>query len=125
MNIPENYLFTEEHEYCKIEGETAIIGISEYAQEQLGDITYIELPQKGDTFSKGDSVCVIEAVKAASDLYSPVSGEVTDVNNALEDNPEKVNEDPYGEGWIIKLKLSDPSEADALMNSDDYKNHVE
>lgn len=98
MEIPANLLFTEDHEYCRIEGDTAVIGVSHYAQEQLGDITYIELPQEGDSFSKGDSLGVIEAVKAASDIYSPISGEVIEVNTKLEDNPELVNQDCYGDG---------------------------
>lgn len=125
MEIPANLLFTEDHEYCRIEGDTAVIGVSHYAQEQLGDITYIELPQEGDSFSKGDSLGVIEAVKAASDIYSPISGEVIEVNTKLEDNPELVNQDCYGDGWIIKIKMSDLSQKDSLMNAEAYKSHIE
>ena len=99
--------------------------MSDYAQEQLGDITYIELPQAGDTVSKGDSLAVIEAVKAASDLYSPVSGEIVEVNSALEDNPELVNQDCFGQGWILKIKLSDESELSGLMDAEAYKKYVE
>jgi len=125
MEFPKDFLFTEDHEYAKIEGDIAVIGVSEYAQEQLGDITYIELPQPGDKFSKGDSIGVIEAVKAASDIYSPVSGEIVEVNSELDGNPELVNSDCYGKGWIVKIRLSDASELDALMNAEAYKSHVE
>jgi glycine cleavage system H protein len=125
MEFPKNFLFTEEHEYAKIENGIASIGISEYAQEQLGDITYIELPSVGTKIAKGDSLGVIEAVKAASDIYSPLSGEIVEINSELESNPELVNKDCYGKGWIVKLKISDESEAGALMNSDSYKAHVE
>ncbi|MBU4486963.1 MAG: glycine cleavage system protein GcvH [Candidatus Delongbacteria bacterium] len=125
MEFPKDLLFTDDHEYARINGDIAVIGVSEYAQEQLGDITYIEMPQVGDSVAKGDSLGVIEAVKAASDIYSPVSGEVIEVNSDLEDNPELVNQDCYGKGWIIKLKMSDKSEVSGLMNSDSYKAHVE
>jgi len=125
MDFPKDLLFTEDHEYARIVGGVATIGVSEYAQEQLGDITYLELPQAGDTISKGDSLGVIEAVKAASDIFSPVSGEVIEVNSDLESNPELVNQDCYGKGWIVKVKMSDSSEASSLMNADAYKAHVE
>ena len=125
MNFPQELLYTEDHEYCKIDGDIATIGVSEYAQEQLGDITYVELPEIGDTFSKGDTLGVIEAVKAASDIYSPVSGEVVEINENLEDNPELVNSECYEGGWIIKIKISDPSELDRLMKADAYKATIE
>ncbi|MFO7810259.1 MAG: glycine cleavage system protein GcvH [Candidatus Delongbacteria bacterium] len=125
MEFPENILYTEQHEYAKVEGGTAYIGISDYAQEQLGDITYIEMPEPGDKVSKGDSLAVIEAVKAASDLYSPLSGEILEVNSELEDNPELVNKDAYGKGWIVKIKLADESELSSLMDTEAYKKHVE
>ncbi|MDA3885596.1 MAG: glycine cleavage system protein GcvH [Candidatus Delongbacteria bacterium] len=120
MNFPQELLYTEDHEYCKVNDDVVTIGVTEYAQEQLGDITYVELPEVGDSFTKGDSLGVIEAVKAASDIYSPVSGEVVEINEKLEDNPELVNSECYEGGWIIKLKLSDPSELDGLMKADAY-----
>ena len=125
MDFPKDLLFTEDHEYARIVDGVATIGVSEYAQEQLGDITYLESPQAGDMISKGDSLGVIEAVKAASDIFSPVSGEVIEVNSDLESNPELVNKDCYGKGWIVKVKMSDSSEASSLMNADAYKAHVE
>lgn len=125
MEFPSGVLFTEQHEYAKVEDGVALIGISDYAQEQLGDITYIELPQVGDSVSKGASLAVIEAVKAASDLYAPVSGEIVEVNSALEDNPELVNQDCFGQGWIIKIKMSDEAELSDLMDAEAYKKYVE
>ena len=125
MDFPKDLLFTEDHEYARVVDGVATIGVSEYAQEQLGDITYLELPQVGDNFSKGDSLGVIEAVKAASDIYSPLSGEVVEVNTELESSPELVNKDCYGKGWIVKIKMSNSSETASLMNSVDYKAHVE
>ncbi len=125
MDFPKELLFTEDHEYARIVDGVATIGVSEYAQEQLGDITYLELPQVGDAIGKGDSLGVIEAVKAASDIYSPVSGEIIEVNSDLESNPELVNKDCYGKGWIVKVKMSDSSEVSSLMNADAYKAHVE
>lgn len=125
MDFPKDLLFTEDHEYARVEGDVVIIGVSEYAQEQLGDITYIEMPQVGDSFKKGDSLGVIEAVKAASDIYSPVSGEVIEVNNDLEDTPELVNQDCYGKGWIVKLKMTNKSELSEMLDTEAYKSHVE
>ncbi|MBN2789304.1 MAG: glycine cleavage system protein GcvH [Candidatus Delongbacteria bacterium] len=124
MNFPQGLLYTEDHEYCKVEGDVAVIGVTEYAQEQLGDITYVELPAVGDTFSKGDSIGVIEAVKAASDIYSPVSGEIVEINENLEDSPELVNSDCYEGGWIVKIKLSDTSELEGLLKADAYEEKI-
>lgn len=121
MNIPADLLFTKDHEYCKVDGDIVTIGISDYAQEQLGDITYIELPEVGDTLAKGESFGTVEAVKAASDTYMPISGEVVEINEELEDAPELVNSDCYGQGWILKIKISDKSELDAMMNAEAYK----
>jgi glycine cleavage system H protein len=125
MNFPKELLYTDDHEYCRVEGNVVVIGVTEYAQEQLGDITYVELPEIGDTFSKGDSLGVIEAVKAASDIYSPVSGEVVEINENLEDNPELVNSECYEGGWILKIKLSDTSELDGLMKPDAYETTID
>ena len=125
MNFPQELLYTDDHEYCKVDGDVVTIGVTEYAQEQLGDITYVELPEIGDSFSKGDTLGVIEAVKAASDIFSPVSGEVVEINENLEDNPELVNSECYEGGWIMKIKLSDSSELDGLMKADAYKATVE
>jgi glycine cleavage system H protein len=116
----EDVKYTEDHEWVKLSGETARVGISDYAQDQLGDIVFVELPGVGDTFEKGDEFGTLESVKAVSELYMPVGGEVTAINEALEDAPELVNNDPYGEGWMIEIKVSDPSETEALMDKDTY-----
>ena len=113
--------YTKDHEYIRVEGDTAVVGITEYAQEQLGDIVYVELPEVGRTVSKGDEAAVVESVKAASEIYAPASGEVVAVNNDLEGAPGAVNEDPGGKGWFLKLKLKDPSELDALMSEQQYQ----
>lgn len=125
MNIPEGYFFTKDHEFCKVEDDTAIIGLSDYAQQQLGDITYVEMPEVGDTFDKGDSFGTVEAVKAASDVFMPISGEVIEINEDLEDSPEMMNEDCYEKGWIIKIKIADKAELEDLMNTEAYKATIE
>ena len=107
MNIPEDLQYTKSHEWVRIEGETATIGITDHAQNELGDVVFVELPSEGDAFDAGESFGTVESVKAVSDLYAPVGGEVVEVNSALEDAPENINEDPYGEGWIVKLRTSD------------------
>jgi glycine cleavage system H protein len=106
LNIPEDLQYTESHEWVRIEGETATIGITDHAQDELGDVVFVELPDEGDAFDAGESFGTVESVKAVSDLYAPVGGEVVEVNSALEDAPENINEDPYGEGWIVKLRTS-------------------
>ena len=116
--------FTEEHEWVEVEGEEATVGITDYAQEQLGDIVFVEVPEDGADFAKGDEAAVVESVKAASDVYSPVSGVVTEGNPALEEDPELVNSDPEGEGWFFKLTLADKSELEGLMDEDAYKEFV-
>ena len=121
MNIPEDLLYTKEHEWVRVDGDTATIGISEYAQGELGDIVFIEFPGVGDATKQFDPCANIEAVKAVSDLYAPVSGEVSEVNSELENNPQLVNKDCYGEGWILKVKLSDKGELDNLLSPDKYK----
>jgi glycine cleavage system H protein len=121
MHIPEDLKYTKDHEWAKIDGDIATIGITDYAQSELGDIVFVELPEKGLTTSQGESFGTIEAVKAVSDLFSPLSGEVAEVNSDLADNPEKINEDPYGKGWIIKIKLSDKTEVDSLLDKSAYE----
>jgi glycine cleavage system H protein len=119
------FKFSKEHEWVKSEGDIAAVGISDHAQHELGDVVYVELPAVGDSFKKGDALGNIESVKAVSDIYAPVSGEVTAVNGELEDQPEIVNQDPYGKGWIVKLKMEDTAELDDLMNHDEYKKMIE
>lgn len=116
--------FTDEHEWIDVEGEIATIGITDYAQGQLGDIVFVELPAEGAAFDKGDDAAVVESVKAASDVYAPVSGEVVEVNGALEDEPALVNSDAEEDGWFFKLRLTDPGELDGLMNEAAYKKFV-
>lgn len=122
--IPKDLLYTEEHEYVKPDGDVVAIGITDYAQGELGDIVYIELPKVGATFGKHDVFGTVEAVKAVSELYSPVGGKVVAVNDRLDKEPALVNTSPYGDGWMIKIKLSDASEKDALMNADAYSAHL-
>ncbi|MDP8949848.1 MAG: glycine cleavage system protein GcvH [Actinomycetota bacterium] len=123
MNVPEELQYTKSHEWVRTEGDTATIGITDHAQEELGDIVYVELPEQGETFDAGDSFGTIESVKAVSDLYTPVGGEVVEVNEALDDSPENINEDPYGEGWIVKLRVSD--EGAGLLSASDYEQLLE
>ena len=122
MNIPEDLQYTKSHEWVRIEGDTATIGITDHAQDELGDVVFVELPEEGDTFDAGESFGTVESVKAVSDLYTPVGGEVVEVNSTLEDAPEKINDDPYGEGWIVKLRTTD--EAD-LLSPVEYEKVVE
>ena len=122
MNIPEDLQYTKSHEWVRIEGDTATIGITDHAQDELGDVVFVELPGEGDTFDAGESFGTVESVKAVSDLYTPVGGEVVEVNSTLEDAPENINEDPYGEGWIVKLRTTD--EAD-LLSPEEYEKVVE
>jgi len=124
MNVPGNLKYTNDHEWALVDGDVATIGITEYAAGELGDVVYVELPSVGDTAVKGDSIGTIEAVKTVADIYSPVSGEVVEVNDALADTSELLNKDPYGEGWIVKIKLSDPAELDGLLSPEDYKKLV-
>ncbi|WP_310621075.1 glycine cleavage system protein GcvH [Flexibacterium corallicola] len=116
--------YTKDHEWVSLEGEEATIGITEYAQSQLGDIVFVELPEVGKSLSKGDEAAVVESVKAASEVYAPISGEVTGGNNDLEDEPGKVNEDPENSAWFFKLKVSSPDQLEGLMNEVDYKAFV-
>ena len=117
--------YTEEHEWIRVEGDTATVGITDFAQGQLGDVVFVELPSAGQQVTKGGEAAVVESVKAASDVYAPVTGEVTEANGALTDDPSLVNTDPEGEGWFFRLRLSDISELDGLMDADSYKSFCE
>ena len=116
--------YSKDHEYIRVEGDVGIVGISDYAQSQLGDVVFVEVPATGKALSKGAEAAVVESVKAASEVYAPVSGEVTAVNSALEKAPGTINEDPQGEGWFMKIKLSNPSELGDLMSEADYKAYL-
>jgi glycine cleavage system H protein len=118
------FRFTKEHEWVKVESDIAMVGISDYAQKELGDVVYVELPTVGDNLGKGDQCSNIESVKAVSDIYAPVGGEITEINGTLEDQPEIINKDPYGEGWIFKLKMEDSGELDDLMDADAYEEYL-
>lgn len=121
MNIPSELKYTKDHEWVKIEGDTAIIGITEFAQGELGDIVYVEVETEGDSLAQEATFGTVEAVKTVSDLFMPVSGEIFEFNKGLEKNPELVNTDPYGKGWMIKVKISDSSEVNHLLSADQYK----
>jgi len=120
VNIPTDLKYTKEHEWVKIEGNLAIIGITDYAQGELGDIVFVELPSVGDDIKAGDSFGTIEAVKAVSEIFAPVSGKITEINELLEDDPMVINSDPYGNGWMIKIEVTDAGAVEALLSSDDY-----
>lgn len=121
MNIPDNLKYTREHEWVRDNGDgTVTVGITDFAQGELGDIVFVELEPEGSEFDQDEVFGTVEAVKTVSELYSPVSGEITEINEALEDDPELVNNDPYGDGWMVKIKLSDASELDALLSAEDY-----
>lgn len=123
-NIPNNLKYTLEHEWTNINGDIATIGITDFAQSSLGDIVFMELPETGRKLNKGQTFGVVESIKSVSDLYSPLTGEVIEVNSNLPNNPEKCNQNPY-ESWLIKLKVSNSSELNSLMNAEQYKNHIE
>ncbi len=121
MKFDNQARYLETHEWARPEGELYVVGISDFAQEELGDIVYVELPEVGDAFDKGDQFVVVESVKAAGDVYIPLSGEVVEVNENLEDEPELINADPFGEGWLVKIKASEPAEWEDLMEIAAYK----
>ncbi|CCZ08528.1 MULTISPECIES: glycine cleavage system protein GcvH [Culturomica] len=121
MNVPAELKYTKEHEWIRVEGDEAVIGITDYAQSQLGDIVFVECETVGDNLEAGDTFGTVEAVKTVSDLYMPVGGEVLEFNEELEGEPELVNKDPYGKGWIIRIKLGDEAEIDGLLTADAYK----
>jgi glycine cleavage system H protein len=124
MNIPEGLKYTKDHEWVKIEGDVATIGITDFAQGELGDIVYVEVETEGETLDAEETFGTVEAVKTVSDLFMPLSGEVIEFNESLESEPEVVNSDPYGEGWMIKVKMSDPAQADNLLDAAAYKDLV-
>ena len=124
MEIPQGLRYSKEHEWVATEDSVATIGVTDYAQDQLGEIVYIELPSVGDKVSKDDPFGVIESVKAVSDIFAPVSGTVTEVNQELAESPEIINEDPYGDGWLIKIRISDGAELDDLMDNDEYQESI-
>ncbi|MBI5886126.1 MAG: glycine cleavage system protein GcvH [Deltaproteobacteria bacterium] len=125
MDFPKDLKYTKEHEWVKLDGNVATVGITDYAQDSLGDVVYVELPQEGGTVTKNEPFGVVESVKAVSDLYSPISGSVTEVNDAIVDTPEAINEDPYGDAWMIKVDVASLDELDDLMSADEYQKFIE
>ncbi len=121
MNIPSNLLYTKDHEWLRIEGETGYVGITDFAQGELGDVVFVEIETVGETLKREEVFGTIEAVKTVSDMFMPVGGEILEMNPAIEDTPEAVNKDPYGKGWMVKIKISNPSEAKDLLTPDKYK----
>ena len=121
MNLPENLKYTDDHEWIKIKDDIAIIGITDFAQSELGDIIFVEFPDTGISINQKDTVGTLEAVKTVADIYSPVTGEVIEINDTLESNPELINEDPYENGWILKIKISNLNELDSLLSNSDYE----
>jgi glycine cleavage system H protein len=120
MNVPQDLKYSKDHEWIRVEGDTATVGITDFAQGELGDVVFVELPGVGDTFGEGDVAATIEAVKTVADVFLPLTGEITAVNAELESNSEIINQEPYAEGWILKLKISDPEEINALMDAAAY-----
>ncbi|MBI3654529.1 MAG: glycine cleavage system protein GcvH [Acidobacteria bacterium] len=123
-NIPEELSYTKDHEWVRIKGDLATIGITDHAQNQLGDVVYVELPKVGDKFESSEPFGSVESVKAVSEIYMPISGAVVEVNDALNDAPEKVNEDPYGSGWMIVVRMDDSAQADSLLSSIEYEDYI-
>lgn len=120
-NVPDNLHYSKDHEWVRVDDGTAIIGITDHAQEQLGDVVYVELPKPGESFAAHESFGSVESVKAVSEIFTPISGEIAEVNESLNDEPEKVNKDPYGDGWMIKVKMSAPGEVDSLLTAAEYE----
>ena len=123
-NVPENLHYSKDHEWVRIEGDTGTVGITDHAQHALGDVVYVELPKVGDTFAAHESFGSVESVKAVSELFCPVGGEVVEVNESLQDDPEKVNSDPYGDAWMIKLRVRDAGEVDKLLSAIEYEDFI-
>lgn len=124
MKIPENLKYTKDHEWVKVEGNTGIVGVTDYAQGELGDIIYVDVTTVGNDVNAGDTFGTIEAVKTVADMYAPVNGKITEFNSAINDNPAIVNTDPYGDGWLVKMEITNPADLDTLLSVDDYKNLV-
>jgi glycine cleavage system H protein len=120
-NVPEDLHYSKDHEWVRVEGDLAVIGITDHAQEQLGDVVYVELPKAGESFAAHESFGSVESVKAVSEVFTPVSGEVAEVNETLNDEPEKVNKDPYNDGWMLKMKMKSPAEVDSLLTAAEYE----
>lgn len=120
-NVPEDLHYSKDHEWVRVDGDTAVIGITDYAQNSLGDVVYVELPKPGEQFAANESFGSVESVKAVSEMFTPVSGVVVEVNQALADEPEKVNTDPYGEGWMMQFRMSNPGEVDSLLTAAEYE----
>ena len=123
-NVPEGLYYSKDHEWLRVEGDTGTVGITDHAQGSLGDVVYVELPKEGEKFSAHDTFGSVESVKAVSELFLPVGGEVTEVNGSLNDEPEKVNNDPYGAGWMVRLQLSDRGEVDSLLSAAEYEDYI-
>ena len=123
-NVPEGLYYSKDHEWLRVEGETGTVGITDHAQNSLGDVVYVELPKAGETFAAHDTFGSVESVKAVSELFLPVAGEVTEVNASLTDEPEKVNTDPYGDGWMLRVKLSNRGEVDSLLSAAEYEDYI-
>ncbi len=124
MDVPKDYLYTNSHEWIRMEDRIATIGITDFAQSQLSDVTFVELPSTGDQVAAGDEVAVVESVKAATDVYSPVTGAVAEINERLVEHPEIINDDPYGDGWMFKIELAEPKEVDQLLDAEAYENSL-
>jgi len=120
-NVPEDLHYSKDHEWIRVEGKIGVVGITDHAQDALGDVVYVELPKAGDEFAAHESFGSVESVKAVSEIFTPVSGEITEANDSLQDEPEKVNQDPYGEGWMIKIKMKSPGEVDSLLTAAEYE----
>jgi len=123
-NVPEGLYYSKDHEWLRVEGETGTVGITDHAQHSLGDVVYVELPKTGETFAAHDTFGSVESVKAVSELFLPIAGEVTEVNESLADEPEKVNTDPYGDGWMLRVKLSNRGEVDSLLSAAEYEDYI-
>ncbi len=124
MNVPDELKYADSHEWVRLDGDIATVGISDYAQQEMTEIVYVELPEVGNSYNAGDEAAVVESVKSASDIYAPIGGEVTEVNNALTDDPATVNNSPFGDGWIFKLKVTDASQLNSLMDAAAYKEKI-